>query len=323
MRLRNRGIIVNPEDLTKELIQTLADCGINELGIHSGGGRRASELIAQTLLWHSREETQSLFRLAERKGITVEYDEHILRTLVPANLFEAHPDWFRMDAAGRRVADFNICASRDEALTYVSHRAAEIARKLKTPSHRYAYWIDDVTDTSCHCEKCRLLKPADQALRITNAILRGLKTVDPLAITGFLAYNDAMDLPEKTLPEKGVYLEYAPINRDSDVPIDDQSSEKNRAETAKLKDMLALFGTENARVLEYWMDNSRFSNWTKPPKPFRLNEAVMRRDVSYYASLGFEDMTAFGCYLGPDYEALYGKTDYSAYAAILGAEYTL
>ncbi len=319
MYIIHRGFIINPEDLNETLLTRLANAGINELGIHSGGGRRASELIKQTLSWHREERTQRLFRLAAAKGITVEYDEHALRTMVPADLFKDHPDWFRMDETGQRVPDFNLCAGNEEALAYVSQRAAWLASALKTPSHRYAYWIDDVTGVFCRCEKCLRRRPADQALRITNAVLRGLRSVDPEAIIGFLAYNDAMDVPEHTLPEEGVYLEYAPINRDSCVPINDPNCEKNRTETAKLKDMLRLFGTKNARVLEYWMDNSRFSNWTKPPKRFTLNQEVMRRDAAYYASLGFRDMTSFGCYLGEDYEALYGKAPLEEYGAILRA----
>ncbi len=321
MRLRNRGWIINPEDLNETLINRLSDAGINELGIHSGGGRRAPELIANTLVWHSLERTRDLFDLAARKGITVEYDEHVLRSLVPAELFPEHPDWFRMNESGARVADFNICASSEAALEYVSHSAEAFARAHKTLSHRYAYWIDDVTGALCNCEGCKTLKPADQALRITNAIMRGLKRQDTEAMIGFLAYNEAMDVPEKTLPEQGVYLEYAPINRDSSVPINDTGSEKNRAETAKLSEMLTLFGTENARVLEYWADNSRFSGWTRPPKRFTLNEDVMRRDVEYYLSLGFRDMTSFACYLGDDYEALYGKAPIERYAVILCREY--
>ena len=317
MLLHHRGFIINPDDLTGELIGRLADAGINELGIHSGGGRRAAELVNKTLAWHKSDTTQRLFTLAAQKGITVEYDEHVLRTLVPTALFDAHPDWFRMDESGNRVADFNLCASNEEALDHVSRAAAALAKSLNAPSHRRAYWIDDVTNAACHCEKCRRLKCADQALRLTNAMLRGLKSVDSKAIIGFLAYNDAMDVPEHTLPEEGVYLEYAPINRDSDVPINDPSSSKNRAEAAKLKDMLSLFGMQNARVLEYWMDNSRFSNWTRPPKPFHLRAEVMRRDVDYYFSLGFRDMTTFGCYLGADYESLYGKAPIEEYGRIL------
>ena len=315
--LRNRGYIINPEDLNERLIRRLSDAGINELGIHSGGGRRAPELIEKTLLWHKQERTQALFALAADLGICVEYDEHALRIMLPSSVFSAHPGFFRMDAQGNRTPDFNLCPSDPEALEYVSKGAEKLAEALNTPSHRYAYWIDDVTDAACHCEKCRRLKPADQALMITNAVIRGLRRRDPQAITGFLAYNDAMDVPEHTLPEEGVYLEYAPINRDSDVPIGDPCSAKNRSETAKLKDMLSLFGTENARVLEYWIDNSRFSNWTRPPKKLNFRADVMKRDVDYYYQLGFRDMTSFACFLGNDYEALYGEAPIKEYGAIL------
>ena len=43
----------------------------------------------------------------------------------------------------------------------------------------------------------------------------------------------------------------------------------------------------------------------------------MRRDVEFYASLGFENITAFGCYLGPDYQSLYGEPPLKTYGGLL------
>jgi hypothetical protein len=66
-------------------------------------------------------------------------------------------------------------------------------------------------------------------------------------------------------------------------------------------------------VLEYWLDNSLFSKWKKPPQPFSWDPEVMRQDLAYYESLGFEDATVFACYLGSDYEELHGAPDIEAY----------
>ena len=69
--------------------------------------------------------------------------------------------------------------------------------------------------------------------------------------------------------------------------------------------------------MEYWIDNSRFSNWTKPPKHMTLNEEVMRKDVAFYRELGFESLTSFACYLGEDYYTLYGEPPVQRYGEIL------
>ena len=75
-----------------------------------------------------------------------------------------------------------------------------------------------------------------------------------------------------------------------------------------------VFGTKNAKVLDYWTDNSLFSGWKYPPKPFALNAEVMRKDVAFYRRLGFSSMTAFGCYFGKDYVDLHGVPELEAYA---------
>ena len=87
--------------------------------------------------------------------------------------------------------------------------------------------------------------------------------------------------------------------------INDANCKENVRETSSLLSLLKCFGTRNAKVLDYWADNSLFSGWKYPPKPFKLNSEVMKDDVAYYQSLGFESLTAFGCYLGKDYTDLY------------------
>lgn len=73
-------------------------------------------------------------------------------------------------------------------------------------------------------------------------------------------------------------------------------------------------------MLEYWVDNSRFSNWTKPPQHMALNEAVMAQDVAFYKEMGFESLTSFACYLGDDYVALHGEPPIRRYGEILRGE---
>lgn len=43
----------------------------------------------------------------------------------------------------------------------------------------------------------------------------------------------------------------------------------------------------------------------------------MKRDVDFYMSCGFRAITSFGCYLGKDYQELYGDVSLQAYGRIL------
>ena len=314
MSVRMRGWIINTEDLTEKLLDTLAENGINELGIHPGGGRAAGRLLDETARVWETEKYRALLKKARALGIKAELEAHVLSRLLPRELFGAHPDWFRADETGTRVNDFNLCVSSEEALACVSDRAYETAKRFATDSHRYAFWPDDVNGYFCKCPACRELSVSDQALLITNAILRGVRHFDPQGIVGYLAYYETMSVPTRVKPLPGVYLEYAPIDRDSSKPI---YAPENAHCAAGIRPLLDFFGTENARVLEYWVDNSRFSDWKRPPKPMTLNEDVMRRDVEYYTSLGFIDMTSFACFLGEDYRALYGEPPIPRYAGIL------
>ena len=315
--IRNRGWIINPCDLSEGLIRALGRAGINELGIHPGGGRGAAAKLQAALDARDGAELERLYALADKLGITVEYDEHALSWLLPRDMYGIHPDWFRMDADGTRVNDHNMCASNEEALEYVTRRAFELAERLHEPSHRYSFWIDDVTNARCHCPECSALSAADQALRITNAMAEGFKRYDPLAKTSYLAYHDALAVPACTEPAQGVYLEFAPIERDSQRPMDDPECAENLRLGRAAKELISFFGVKDSRVLEYWVDNSRFSNWTRPPKRMTFRGDIMRRDAEFYLAAGFCDMTSFACFLGPDYIELYGEPPIGEYAGIL------
>ena len=312
-----RGIIVHPEELTVSWLDRMAEAHLNTLGLHPVGGRRAPLTLQAAIEAFDTPESKCLREEAEKRGISVEYEAHALGWLMPREEFGAHPDWFRMNAEGERVNDFNCCPGNPEALEYLSERCCRLARLLDTGTDRYFFWPDDIAGGGCSCPECRNLSAGDQQLRLVNAMLRGLKRYRPTATLSYLAYHDSLMVPTQTEPEEGVFLEYAPFNRDHGVPMSDGKSEKNAKETACLPALLEFFGKKHSRVLEYWTDNSKFSNWTKPPKAFKLDEKVMEQDAAYYKSLGFEEITAFGCYLGPDYDELYGEVSLKRYGEIL------
>ena len=315
-----RGILVHPEELTLPWLDQMAAAGLNTLGLHPVGGKLAHESLQRAIDSHILPESRQLRREAALRGIRVEYEAHVMAWLLPRHLFAKHPDWFRMDDKGERQPDFNLCVSNPDALDYVAQRTALLASLLETGSSRYYFWTDDVKNCACHCPECRRLSPSDQQLKVINAMLAGLKTYDKQAKLCYLAYHDALEVPRIVEPLDGVFLEYAPIQRDFHRPINDPDCPQNVKEVAPLKELIRFFGTKDSRVLEYWMDNSLFSGWKKPPKPFTLDEEVMKRDVEFYRSLGLEDLTSFGCYLGPDYEELYGPVSLEEYGRILAGK---
>lgn len=308
------SLLIHPEELDSKWIQRCIDLQIPTLALHPVGGYRAPLTMKAMLDRLETEEFRALIDNACENGLTIEYEMHAMRYFLPKTEFEHHPEWFRVDENGDRNADLNCCASSEEALDFIAKRAAEAAKKLYCSSHRYFFWADDAHDAFCHCEKCRELSSSDQQLIIMNRILEELQKEDPEATLAYLAYYGTLTPPQKVKPHKGIFLEYAPIDRDFHKPLADATGEKNAEQNKHLKALLETFGKEDAKVLDYWLDNSLFSNWTKPPKAFTPDEAVIFADFDYYRSLGFSDISTFACYLGADYIELHGEPDITPFA---------
>ena len=297
-----KGFILAHSELDERMVERLKESGLDLVGIHPGGGVKAAEWLDELLELLQDEKFKGMLSELEESGIELEYELHALDWLLPKSILEEHPEWKRVNGKGERAADFNFCATNKEALDYISDRAYYLGQK----SHRYNIWMDDIKDGYCHCEKCRELSPSDLTMNFCHAVLRGLRRYDPEATQSYLAYYDTLNVPEKVKKEDGIFLEFAPIDRWK-VGGDDRELEY-------IRPLLEFFGAEDAKVLEYWVDNSLFSGWKKPPKKCVLDKERMKRDVKMYREAGFGDMTSFGLYLDSEYTALHGEFDLREYA---------
>lgn len=304
-----KKLLIHPEELTRKWIDTMARLGVQVLGLHPVGGRNADESLSRLLLQVEDPEIRTLLDYAAEKGLNIEYEIHAMSSLLPRALYEAHPEYFRMDRDGRRVPDWNFCFSDEKALDDVTDHAVSLAGKFYRSTHQFYFWLDDSRDAYCHCDKCAGLSPSDQQLLAMNAIVGKLREVYPDAKLAYLAYMDTITLPEKIKPAPGIFLEYAPIDRDMKKSVRTMPPE----EQENIRRLLQLFGKEDAWVLEYWLDNSLFSNWKKPPVRFQPDNAMIRDDIAFYREMGFDQISSFACYLGEDYEALYGAPDISSF----------
>ncbi|MBR6709876.1 MAG: DUF4838 domain-containing protein [Clostridia bacterium] len=309
------SLLIHPEELDPVWIDRCAELGIPTLALHPVGGYRAPRTMEEMLDRLQTAEMRALIDLAAERGLRIEYEMHAMRYFLPASEFAAHPDWFRMNEQGERTPDRNCCCSNADALDYIARRAAETASRLYRSTHRYFFWLDDAEDAFCHCSACAAYSSSEQQLIIMNRMLAELRTVDPEATLAYLAYFGTLTPPRKVKPDEGIFLEYAPIARDHHKPIADLSDARNKTQSGQLSSLLDVFGRRGAKVLDYWLDNSLFSGWKKPPKAFSPDRAVIDADFAYYTSLGFSDISCFACYLGADYRALYGEPDIAPFAA--------
>lgn len=316
---RERGIIIHAEDCLNDYwADRLTGEGLhlNVVGVHPAGGHDAHQTMEQAIRMLSTPEWAKFASRMEKAGIAIEFEMHALSWMLERDKFAVHPHWFREDENGNRTPHFNCCASEPEALEYIRERACALAKIFVPDTNKYYFWIDDVASAGCQCEKCRGLTPADQCMILTNAIAEGLEAGRPGAKQSYLAYFATLT-PPKIAPRHNVFLEYTPMQRDHERPLNDPDCPKNTDAIAALPALLDYFGKTDAKVLDYWMDNSMFSGWKRPPKEFHLREAVCRADAAMYRSFGFDAVTSFGCYLGQDYADLYGDTPLAVYDAIL------
>jgi hypothetical protein len=252
------------------------------------------------------------------RGIDLELELHAMSWLMPRREFDANPGWFRMDIGGNRVSDSNVCPCNEGALRYIEDRARLLARLIAplATAHRYYLWIDD-NGKYCHCERCKELSASDQAMIIYNTMLTGVRNADPLGTLSYLAYQHTISVPAKVAPLPGIFLEYAPIDRDSRFAMNDASIEKNASACSHLPALLERFGRKGAKVLEYWMDNWYSYRWTPPYGELPFYRGVLRRDAKFYHDLGFEHITSFACGLNAGYESEYGEPPIAEYGSIL------
>ena len=312
---RQIGVVIDPLELDEKWVGRVLEGGIDLLGLHPHPKESSPEGIAA---WYEDARNLRLLEKLRNAGVQVEWEVHALSWLLPRSLFEAHPEYFRMNEEGQRTPDHNLCCSNAEALEAVRQNAALLAKRMPSDTHRYHFWLDDVSQCRCRCPKCEGLTAADQALTVYNAILEGIRRTDSQAKQCYLAYHDANTAPVSVRPAEGIYLEYAPFMRDHHRPLADPESQKNEAEIKALPALLECFGPEDAQALDYWLDNSLFSGWKKPPKEFHLEQDVLRKDAEYYRQLGFEWITTFACFLGKDYTDLYPEpVDTVLYGKIL------
>lgn len=307
-----KGILIHPQELSVRWIEQAVREGINVLGLHPVGGPAAKDSCEALVKLLDDPGFIELVDLAKSKGLTVEYELHAMGWLLPRNLFESHPEYFLMDENGQRNPSNNFCVCNEEAMEIMERNAVNLAKKLHGSSHRFYFWLDDTNSLRCHCPKCTGLSSSDQQLLVVNRLAETLRKEFPDAEVPYLAYYSTLQPPTQVKPGPGVFLEYAPMAK-----YKNPNSEGYRTyvpmEQKYLEPLMEMFGREKTKVLEYWIDNSMYSNYTKPPKILNGNAVQTKKDIDFYKSLGIQDITTFACYLGQDYEELYGIPDIRAY----------
>ena len=313
-----KGVVLSVEDLASCDWPALAHMnGINTIGTHI----RPSQVLA----FINSGEGKAFLEGCASYGLDVEHQLHAMGELLPRELFEEDSTMFRMDSEGRRTPDRNCCAHSEKALEIIASNAARYAEALPATNHRYYFWLDDNSPV-CSCPLCIEYSASEQALLIENRMIKAIREVDPQAKLAHLAYEGTMEPPRKVKPEDGIFLEFAPIDRQWDRPLADVSAPgsrkhpMNHGEVLRLLDAnLEVFPAEDAVVLEYWLDVSLASRWTKPAVDLPWHGDVFVSDIATYASRGIRSFTSFAVYMDSTYFRKYPfQPALADYGSVLG-----
>ena len=245
-RFLTRGVVLYPWDLSlKDWPQRAAAAGITTIALH------AAQRFDVLLDFLKSDAGLCFLEDCRKYRVHVEYELHAMGMLLSRELYYAPDiDMFRMDETGKRNPDGNCCPSSAKALEIIAKKAVEYGRLFQPTTGRYFYWPDDGGQW-CHCPKCGGLSPTDQAILVENAILKALREhLGPQATLSHIAYGKTLAPPETVTPDKGLFLEFAPISRvydrsiaDPDVRLGDGATPPSHEAYLEILDAnLATFG---------------------------------------------------------------------------------
>ena len=217
----------------------------------------------------------------QKRGMEIEAGGHFLSTFLPRTLFPEHPEWFRMNEQGKRSNDFNLNPFSHDALEYLSSGATQYLEQMPEVS-LFHLWADDIDGGGWSHEPGKEdYSPSDQALLVSNFLVKRAREKVPSAHLAYLAYHDTVRPPRVVKPEPGLTYLYAPRERCYAHALNDPACGLNSRYSRSLEEGLPAFGSAHAEVYEYYADQILYEDMTNPPLP-----DVISADLKYYRGLG-------------------------------------
>ena len=137
-----------------------------------------------------------------KRGIILNISEHSGRYFFPTSYFDAHPEWFAMNAAGERFSTGQMCYSNEEAVATLTENFAAYAA-AHPEVDILGTWPEDGYGF-CQCGKCR--QPG-AVLKAVNRIAERIERVRPDLTVEYLSYTkETSDVPPDILPRANMSI---------------------------------------------------------------------------------------------------------------------
>jgi hypothetical protein len=227
----------------------------------------------------------------KKRGIVRWTGGHIIPSLLPRQLFDEYPDYFRMDPTGKRVPDGNFCPSHPTAMKIVADNAVKHLKE-NPESYNLQVWGEDVWDGSwCYCPQCGAMTVQDQYLTTCNAIARAVRDAGYTIDVDAIAYHDSIEPDVTVKPASNLRMMWAPRERSYGHALNDMRSERNQWYAECFEKWASIFGPKNMNLFEYYTDNILFRTF-----PISCPHLIAQ-DVQYYTDIGLNNHYLV-CHLG-------------------------
>jgi hypothetical protein len=225
----------------------------------------------------------------QQRGLGYETGGHIIPQLLPRELFDEHPGYFRMSTKGNREASGNLCVSNPAALETVRENFLKYVES-NPDADLVHFWGEDVHDGGwCCCEECRELLPQDQYLKACNYVAEGLEGTG--VSIDYIAYHDTLEADLTVEPHPEVLALFAPRERSYGTSLGDPECETNQLYAEALRQYVGAFNG-NVQISEYYADPMLYGSLAVP-----LHQ-VIAQDLAFYEELGVKriEVLMFGRY---------------------------
>lgn len=238
-------------------------------------------IYGQSLVWWKSMRSLYLPMLQERQ-IILEFGGHLLPGFVPRELFDQHPEYFRMNENGQRIKDYNFCLNSG-AIEILKKNVYDYFNQLPEITY-FHIWADDLTGGGwCHCEKCIGLTSSDQNMIAMNTVADVLTKVNPKASLALLAYHDTGKMAA-VKPRSNLFLLNAPRERCYRHAFSDPDCRRNREEYMPLWTELytAFRNTASTTIHEFdYYTDGLLDREMQPPQV-----EMIPADARYFHSIG-------------------------------------
>ncbi len=165
--------------------------------------------------WSLRNRTNAPYAtVKEEYGGHIDYGGLFVHTeatlLPPDKYFKEHPDYFALNAAGKRYTK-QLCPTHPEVAKIVTAAVLDVLERNPHTEIVSVSKNDSPGDQICYCDRCRKIREAEGGemgcqLVLVNAVAEAVEKKYPHLVIDTLAYLDTLQPPKHARPRRNVVI---------------------------------------------------------------------------------------------------------------------